>query len=331
MLTKKFFRKFEFTPEDKVVFVSHNDLDGAGPIIIGDQFFKNYKYFTVGNQSVDSTVKYVLYSSEYKDYDYIFITDCSVSEEVAKIIDKENAESTRKIFLFDHHEPACYLNKYSWADVTVKDQNGEFICGTKIFFQYIEDVLDLKCFTLIDLPNVVETINDWDTWKWFKTKNLEAKELSTLFKKTGIEYFIQKFRNSLEIITDIDKSLLDSFERKYLCTILPKIMESTRLMVLDVGVDSPVIRTVKCVQATEAISDEAEKLYEDDINTVLFFYHDTVSMRSRDEAVHAGFWARKMAGINGNGGGHKGAGGFTINSSNYNLVKQYLDLRFAEE
>ena len=330
MLTKEYFKKFEFTKEDKVVFVSHNDLDGAGPIIVADQFFKNYKYHTVGNQAVDSTVKYVLYSEEYKDYDYVFITDCSVSDEVAKIIDKENADSTRKIFLFDHHEPACYLNKYSWANVTVKDENGEFICGTKLFFQYIVDVLDLPWFTLLDLPKVVETINDWDTWKWFKIKNLEAKALSDLFKKTGIEYFIQKFRNSFEIITDMDKSLLAAFERKYVFTVLPKIMESARLMVLDVGVDSPVIRTVKCVQATEAVSDEAEKLYEDDINTVLFFFQDTVSMRSRDEAVHAGFWARKMAGINGNGGGHKGAGGFTINNSNYYLVKEYLDLRFSE-
>lgn len=330
MLTKEFFRKFEFTNEDKVVFVSHNDLDGAGPIIIADHIFTNYKYHTVGNQSVDSTVKYVLYSEEYKDYDYVFITDCSVSESVAKIIDTENAESERKIFLFDHHEPACYLNKYSWANVTVKDENGEFICGTKLFFQFMFDVIDLGFFTLKDLSKVVETINDWDTWKWFKTNNLESKELSDLFMKTGIEYFIQKFNGNFEIITDIDKSLLAAFERKYVFTTEPKIMESARIMILDVGVDTSIIKTVKCVQATEAISDEAEKLYEDDINTVLFFFHDTISMRSRDEDVHAGFWARKMAGPNGKGGGHKGAGGFTISNLNYWLVKQYLDLRFAE-
>ena len=330
MLTKEYFKKFEFTKEDKIVFVSHNDLDGAGPIIVADQFFKNYRYHTVGNRAVDSTVKYVLYSDTYKDYDYIFITDCSVSDEVAKIIDKENAESTRKIFLFDHHESACYLNKYSWANVTVKDENGEFICGTKLFFQYIVDVMDLDCSALTDLTQVVETINDWDTWKWFKTNNLEAKALSDLFNKTGIEYFIQKFRNSFEIINDVDRSLLAAFERKYLCLIEPKIMESARIMVLDVGVDFPVIRKVKCVQVTEPISDLAEVLYEDEIDTILFFFQDAVSIRTRDEDVHAGFFARKMAGVNGSGGGHKGAGGFGINKSNYWLLQKYLELRFNE-
>jgi oligoribonuclease NrnB/cAMP/cGMP phosphodiesterase (DHH superfamily) len=337
MLTKDYFEKFDFDEDSKVAIISHNDLDGAGPIIIGDYYFKDYKYFTVANTSVDKVVKLVLFAPEYKDREFIFITDVSVSESVAQTIEKINAEGDRKIFLFDHHGTATFLNKYCWAHVTQE----EGVSGTKLFFQFM--VPALECCLLEDemdfLERLSNTISDWDTWQWVKTENKVPKFLATLYDKTGINYFLCKYRKlrdnydykEYEILNDFDSALLADIEHKFKYLIWPAVTRSARIsnLTFEIPGCNPVTKQVKFVQISDNPGDMAEQLYEDGVDYVIMLYTDTVSARSRVDDIDLGAWARAMS--NGQGGGHKRSAGFKLTSENCWILTQYLQMKFEKE
>ena len=329
------------THNSKVVFVSHNDLDGVGPIIIGKNYFNDCKYFTVSNSAVDKTVKYVLFGKEYQDREFIFITDCSVvDEELIHHINMENKKGYRKIFLFDHHATALSLNKYDWAHVT--QESG--VSGTKLFWRYLEERVCEQIGTqrFLKLDNLVNKISDYDTWQWFKKNDRECYELSNLFTETGVDYFLQKYVGSaldrykeFNIFNEADEALMSDFKRKFEYVIWPAIQKSAITMnfTFEVpvnGVIKHILKKVKCVTITTAVGDLSEKLYEDGIDYVVFFYHDSVSVRSRVDDIDLGAWARYMGNGHG-GGGHNRAAGFPLLADNFYLYRNYLFTKFNYE
>jgi Predicted phosphohydrolase (DHH superfamily) len=318
----------------KVAVVSHNDLDGAGPILIMDQLpVKDYKYFTVANASVDKMVKLVLFSPDFEDRDVIFITDCSITDmNLANKISEINAEGKKQIFLFDHHTTAEWLNRYTWAHVT----NEEGVSGTKLFFRFMKSFINwsLSDGEIRFLENLSNCISDWDTWQWIKKEGyILPKQMSNLFSRTGIEYFLTKFRNSYHMITDFDTALLAGFERKDKFINIPSIKKTAQIVqipftVPDSGVYNYTV-PVKCVCVAEAPNDLAELLYEDGIDYVIMFYSNgTVSARSRIDDIHLGKWARYMSGPKGSGGGHVRSAGFTLNANNLWIYEKYLAVRY---
>lgn len=338
MLTKEYFEKFGFDETSKVAIISHNDLDGAGPIIIADHYFVDYKYFTVANTAVDKVVKLVLFAPEYQDREFIFITDVSVSEEVARTIERINALGERKIFLFDHHGTATFLNKYCWAHVTQE----EGISGTKLFFQYM--IPSLECYVLADEMDFLEAlsnnISDWDTWQWVKTGNQLPKLLATLYDKTGINYFLEKYKfpvydpnkcSKYEVLNSDDKALLADIESKFKYLIWPAVTRSARVsnLTFEVPGCEPITKKVKFVQISDNPGDMAEQLYEEGIDYVIMLYTDTVSARSRVDDIDLGAWAKAMS--NGQGGGHKRSAGFKLTSDNFWILDQYLKIKFEKE
>lgn len=335
MINLELFRKKTFIGK-KVAFVSHNDLDGAGPILIADKIEMDYKYFTVANKAVDKMVKLVLFSPDFADRDVIFITDCSIIDmNLANKISEINAEGKKQIFLFDHHDTAQWLNRYTWAHVT----NEEGVSGTKLFFRYMQNFiaqcLDRKeCITLSSLVN---TISDWDTWQWIKTEGYTSpRDLANLFNRTGIEYFLAKYKDSNLILNDMDKALLAGYTRKDTFINIPSIKNTARIMIVLFHVkdnlddtSQAIMKKVKCVCVAEAPNDLAEQLYEDGVDYVIMFYSNgTVSARSRIKDVHLGKWAKYMGGPNGNGGGHECAAGFSLNADNLWIYEKYLAVRY---
>ena len=339
MLNQDYFDVLKITPDTKVVFVSHNDLDGVGPIIIGKNFFKDCKYFTVSNSAVDKVVKLVLFSQEYEDREVIFITDVSVVDAgLISYINTENVRSKRKILLFDHHGTALALNKFEWAEVT--QEKG--ISGTKLFWKYIQenvcDVMSTPRFLKLD--NLVNKISDYDTWQWVKKDDRDCYLLSELYSNTGVEYFLTKYVGEawdsyveFDVFNSMDKVLISDFNKKMEFTILPAIKRSARIMnfTFDVpdsdGTIQHFVKTVKCVTISCSVGELAEKLYEDGIDYIVFFYHDTIGVHTRVDDIDLGAWAKHM----GNGGGHKRAAGFPMNKDNFYLYKNYLFNKFEVE
>ena len=88
-----------------------------GAHLIGPEYidveYCNYK----GDFGINKRVEKLLDEKAYEKYNKIFITDISVSEEIAERIEAEAPESFQ---LLDHHKSALWLNKYNWAKVSAE-------------------------------------------------------------------------------------------------------------------------------------------------------------------------------------------------------------------
>ena len=97
----------------KIKLFTHTDLDGIGCAILAYLAFgrENVDVEFCNYDDVDEKVRNLIVDhSTVSEYDRIYITDISVREEVAQIIDTWIDRD--KIWLFDHHGTAMWLNKY---------------------------------------------------------------------------------------------------------------------------------------------------------------------------------------------------------------------------
>ena len=329
MLTVEKFKNVRISNR-KVAIISHNDLDGAGPILIGDKIFSDYKYFTVSNNSVDKVVRLVLFSPDYNDRDLIFITDVSITDgNLSDTISIINREGKKQIFLFDHHDTATWLNTFDWAHVT--QEKG--VSGTKLFWNFLHECDMLNSEIYYDLNELVDIISDWDTWQWVEKMDERCKDMDTLFKKTGINYFLTKFRNSNELFTDLDNAFFSDIRTKESFVIVPGIKKTAANINMDFDYNDSNGNhihhkaLVKCVSVAEAPGDIAEQLYdlEEPTDFVFIFYSNgTLSARSRVDDVHLGEWCKYVAG----GGGHLRSAGFTLNKDTLWIYIAYLNKRY---
>jgi oligoribonuclease NrnB/cAMP/cGMP phosphodiesterase (DHH superfamily) len=192
------------TKESKIKLFTHNDLDGIGCEIVGRLAFENIDVTIVKNPKDASEKVYEFLKSYGLDnYDKVFITDISVSENMADMITEMTWD---KVVLLDHHATAEYLNKHDWA--TVRPSRGKVgespkESGTNMFFEYL--VMQHGFFvneTYRDALTVfVEKVRRYDTWEWKEVYNdLEALNLNTLYWLLGREKFVQRFVNRFQTL-----------------------------------------------------------------------------------------------------------------------------------
>ena len=129
----------------KIKLFTHTDLDGVGCAILAYLAFveENVDVEYCNYDDVDDKVEEFMENEDlYRSYDQIFITDISVSDWVANMIDcLDKAE--RKVCLFDHHATALGLNKCEWCTVTeyLNVSHGIKTSGTELFYLYLRDTL----------------------------------------------------------------------------------------------------------------------------------------------------------------------------------------------
>ncbi|MDY7043715.1 DHHA1 domain-containing protein [Virgibacillus sp. M23] len=182
----------------KTKLFTHNDLDGIGCEIIGRLAFEDIDVTIVKNpQDATQKVKEYIESREFVYYEHTYITDISISNELASIIDNyevklENKELSNYFTLLDHHKTAEYLNKYKWCNVQEFSLLGK-ASGTDMFYSHLDKqgLFDGKRY--VDVLDIfVEKVRRYDTWEW-KTKydDQESLKLNDLFFLLGREDFVQ--------------------------------------------------------------------------------------------------------------------------------------------
>ena len=184
----------------RVKLFTHTDLDGIGCAILA--------YLAFGKVNVD--VEYCNYDDIddkievfmedeglYRSYDKIFITDISVSDYVANMIDSLDRYD-RKVKLYDHHGTALFLNKYDWcmvreyaylSNVCIKTCGTELFCVYALWPEYL-DIYTSEARTKI--LHFVTVVRNYDTWCWKELGNigLISKQMNDLFHIYGREKFI---------------------------------------------------------------------------------------------------------------------------------------------
>lgn len=188
------------TPSNKkIALFTHTDMDGDGCSILAKLAFgtSNVDVRYCGYNNVDEQVRNFLPLS--KKYDHCFVTDISVSNHLADIIDR----GYYNFKLFDHHATEIELNKYAWCDVVVENSNGVKTCGTELFYNWLLEnkyLNDLPEEQLRSAKEMVEMIRRYDTWDWASMgeEGLVSKKWNDLFGIYSHKQFTDRCINQIQ-------------------------------------------------------------------------------------------------------------------------------------
>ena len=308
-----------------VLIFSHTDLDGIGGIIVSKRWaeMKNlpYEYYKCNYSEINDTVTRIVDVYEPSEIHSILISDISVNEEVAEMLDGLYKAGVH-VILCDHHETALWLNKYDWAFVAEKDKNGVLRCGTYWMAKQFPKVEK-------ELHAFIKAVDAWDTWKWKESKNVWAKNLNSLLSVRGARDFIA-YIDSLDLsnvqgakglFTDYAKAMVETYD-KMINSQAWKCENAMWTADFSVPVDEG-IATLKggivfCNQSISAVADYILDRHPELDFIMLVALPSGLSFRSqKDLPVPLGELANLMTG---NGGGHPYAAGSLITPEQFQMI-----------
>lgn len=175
---------------DKKVFViSHDDLDGAGCILVIKRVFANVDYIQCSIRTLDETI-YKLFFNKSKDidinsYDYIFITDLCPSMSVINKLYNEKKTIFKKLYIVDHHETnlnnlttyiensmkevSAFMKKH--VHIKPYDSKGVQNSGSNLLLTFLCKHKEIVDFQVIDggdnyFRKFIRAVRLWDTFDW---------------------------------------------------------------------------------------------------------------------------------------------------------------------
>lgn len=198
---------------------THNDLDGVGcGIVARCAFGKQVEIRYNSVQSLNPQIKRYLdnYHDRPNTGGLLFITDLLVNEENELRLDRHVYDGG-KVRLLDHHKTSLHLNRYSWASVQVKYDDGRLTSATSLFYEYLVQHQMLNPSAA--LAEFVELVRQYDTWEWEKHDNLHAKRLNDLFFLLSLDDFEERMVERLQqqsafTFTEFEEKLLELEESK---------------------------------------------------------------------------------------------------------------------
>lgn len=284
----------------KIKLFTHTDLDGVGCAIVGLHSFKDIDIEYCNYDDVDYKISKFIAEESY-GYDKVFITDISVSEDVAREI---NEYIGNKTILLDHHATAKWLNKYNWAkvddyeispDPKVDKQKSS---GTSMFYDYLWDNHNINLPWLL---NFIEMVRQYDTWEWTtKFNNTHPKLLNNLYYLIGRERFIKRFMdNTITQFTEEEMLLLDIEQKR-----IEKYINKKEKQLIIRQFDEYVVGIVFAEQYHSELGNELAKRNNVDFVIIINPDDKKVSYRGIKNDIHLGEFAKRYG-----GGGHSQAAG----------------------
>lgn len=303
----------------RIKLFTHTDLDGIGCAILMKNVYKNnevdIEYCDYGN--VNDKIGYFL-NKDYIKYDKVFITDISVDENVAKIIDELSC--VKDFILLDHHKTAEWLNKYDWAKV--EDYCSVFgikISGTFMLHKWLIENNEeyVKC-NYLNSKDFVQLVNDYDTWRWNELRDIKPKQLNDLLYIYGRDKFIDK------ILYELDNCLLhfhstDDLLLKLRQEDIDRYIEKKNKSIIKIELKG---LSVGAVFAENYISEVGNILCElnKDLDLIALINMDySISYRTIKDHIDVSEFAKIF-----DGGGHKKASGSQIDVYMKNAIIEEL-------
>ncbi|MFC9727542.1 DHH family phosphoesterase [Bacillus cereus] len=318
------------TKELKVKVFSHNDLDGVGCGIVALMAHPTADIEYCAYHDINEKVKSFIITKDYEMYDRIYITDISVNEEVAELIEEHCPTRVR---LLDHHGTATWLqDKYLWAWVQEKRHDGSINSGTNLLFEALAEQGHFQGKRYQDALTIfVEMVRRYDSWEWKNVYNDQnPMQLNNLFFLVGISKFVNRYVdrfNTLNLFTvaegfwvemfdetDIAVLTIDNKKKEAYIKRKEKQMIKANLIGYDVGL----------VFAEQYISELGNELSERNQDLEFIVIVDMggkkVSLRTVHEHINLG---KDVASFFG-GGGHPKASGFQFNEDALKLSYKFI-------
>jgi oligoribonuclease NrnB/cAMP/cGMP phosphodiesterase (DHH superfamily) len=294
---------------NRIKLFSHTDLDGYGCNIVAGSILKNVDCENLSYDNVNQRIKEFFINGEYKNYDKVYITDISVKEDTANII---NNLTDIEVKLLDHHPTALWLNEYDWATVDI-ERDGEKISGTKMFY---DELIDLAKVTEVNKNNIfefVEMVRKYDTWLWKEKYHDDIpKKLNDLFYIYGYDRFADKVFNYLEFINNginqfiKDNNLLLELEQEK----IDRFVESMNKKIIPYNFAGYTAGVVFTDQYVSELGNRLSNM-NPDYDLIIMIGGDSISYRTTKENIDCGQIAKLVG-----GGGHPKAAGSEISLEN---------------
>jgi oligoribonuclease NrnB/cAMP/cGMP phosphodiesterase (DHH superfamily) len=296
---------------------THTDLDGIGCAILakiafGDEVDVEYCNYNNINDIVEAFYNTCQEDKILKDTDKVYITDISVSDELAKKIDNPFITGWWK--LFDHHATAEHLNKYNWC--TVRTDRITFVepfktCGTELFYEHLQQkgYISGSSKTLREFVNFVR---DYDTWAWKTFANGQPiKQFNDLLYILGRDEFIERclkrYKGNRHIVefSKEEQKLLDKRQAEIDAYVEKKMKEST---IHCIFTDSGTKLMCSVVFADRFISELGNRICENDDFIDCAMIIDMGACKISYRTVRPDVDVSELAKFFG-GGGHRAAAG----------------------
>lgn len=304
---------------------THNDLDGIGCAVLGFISFDKVDVEYCGYGDINDKVKSFIDNKEYANYDHVYITDISISPELAEEINNSEPEVFEPGFklcehfsLIDHHPTAKHLEKYWWCAVEIENELGK-CSGTSMFHDRLMHIPHRTRLMATPVLNFVETVRRYDTWEWKNVyKDETPNKWNNLLHLYGRQKFIDKVINKIKnenrfkfdetdtLILELDKDKKD------------KYFEIKAKEITPVAIDTYVAGAVFADQYISELGNHlAEKFAEYDF--IVIIGNKTVSYRGIKD-IDLGLVAKQFG-----GGGHPRAAGSQIDK---NKQLEYINSLF---
>lgn len=297
--------------DERIKMWTHDDTDGYGCRVLAELIWDSVDVEHCNYKNIDESVQSFIKNKEYENFDQFLITDISVSEETAEMINSTN-EFCERLTLMDHHDTAMHLRKYYWA-IVLDRLDGRKTCGTEICYKafFMPNILQASN----PIADYVELVRLYDTWDWKELNRKDAVDLNDLLYILGAEEYVSDIKDILlnkRVFrpSEAHIKLLEIESRRKEEYIIGKL-GSLEKGILPMPDGSE--HNVGIVFAERYASELGNRICEanDDLDFAIIINmgNKTASMRSVKNKVHLGQLASGMYG----GGGHPQASGFTIN------------------
>lgn len=303
---------------EKIKLFTHNDLDGVSCAILCKLLGIDVDVEYCTYKDIDASVLAFLLSQGLTKHDKIIITDISVSESTAELLDQyNNFHSKQSVILLDHHKTATFLNKYKWALVKT-EEDGILVSGTSLLYKVFKpkfDVLD----NAVMIKNYVDIVRRYDTWEWTDNKNNGIeKKYNHLLNIYGIDNFVARTTYNLNMNFNVYE--FNRTENLILSGIEEKINEKTEFWINNIyktNFDGYKIGIILLTDNVSEISNKLCKIHKDiDFVMVINMDMSTATITTISDDIDMSEIAK-----NHGGGGHKKIAGFSVTNIIENMVE----------
>ncbi len=297
---------------NKIMIISHiADIDGMGSIVLANKYYdNNVDYILCEVKDLSELFENV----DFSNYEIIYLCDLPLVPSAIKVLENHK-EITSKLKHFDHH--ASYGENTLKYINSVIDINGRKTCGTELFYNYLTSI-DNKLNNNF-YKTFVEATREQDTWD-FEKEGYNAKLLASTHALIGPDSYI-------ELICSLDDS--DDFK-------LPKLFENLYKSDLDKQKhyinfinDNLLITNYKNYKIGVTIAEQYRSIVGDEICRlrpeldfvmIINYSRNTVSLRCIKDDIDLNDICLQF---HHDGGGHKKAAGFIIDSESIPKIIDY--------
>ena len=306
--------------DKKILLISHiADEDGITPVILAKLVYKEVDVILTNPNEVDEYVK-----DNIDKYEIIHITDLSISEDYAKEIEKDEAKR-KKIKIFDHHETALPLNKYSFAKVVV-EESGYKQSGTTLYYKYLLKKSNNKILRKKSTKGLIEQVRLIDTYDFKTDKDKEAINLDYLFSILGRENYIEYFSNYIKENEKFEYSKREKFLIKIQKDKIDNYIKQKDKEVIFASIDGYNVALVYAESNRSLLGNYLTEKYNIDF-AIIINISKSISYRGKDKVDLSVFSS------NYGGGGHKNASGSPLPKDTLQIITKTLfkKIIFKEE